>query len=65
MPIKLIILLLFLAVSSFVFNMEHTALDEQGVLRETIFLPLGYVFLALALLIGVIKFLQSMRQKKR
>ncbi len=64
MPVKLIILLLFLAVSSFVYNMEQTYLDDQGVLHETIFLLLGYAFLALALLVGVVKFIQVMRRKK-
>ncbi|MBP6116652.1 MAG: DUF3955 domain-containing protein [Neisseriaceae bacterium] len=64
MPIKLIILLLFLAVSSFVYNMENTRLDEQGVLHETAFLPLGYLFLGLALVVGVVKFVQTMRRRK-
>ncbi|MBP6116489.1 MAG: DUF3955 domain-containing protein [Neisseriaceae bacterium] len=62
--IKLTLILLFAAAGAFWFNAQNTYIAADGVLHETIFLPLGFLFLLLAIIVLLLRFIQALWRKK-
>ncbi|MGO3860128.1 DUF3955 domain-containing protein [Neisseriaceae bacterium CLB008] len=65
MSLKLMVVLCLLAIAAFVYNAQNTYLDGDGVLHDTVYLPLGYLLLLGAVCISLFRFLRTIKRQRQ